>query len=80
MSVNKDPERDMLKLLAYGELANLWINLASKGEMSEEEAKSFIGIQDALIKEYEKILQAYLDFPSMKAFGEYITKYKVRIA
>lgn len=68
-----------MKLYAYGSLANLWINLATKEEMSEQEAKALLGVQDAVIKEFEKTLAPYLDFPSMKAFGEYITKHKVRI-
>lgn len=80
MSVEKDPHRDLLKLIAYGQLANLWINLASREAMSEGDAKALLGVQEAVIKEYEKILQAYLDFPSMKAFGEYITRYRVRIS
>ena len=48
--------------------------------MSEKEAKALLGVQEAVIKEFEKTLQAYLDFPSMKAFGEYITRYKVRLS
>lgn len=79
-SVEKDPHRDLLKLIAYGQLANLWVNLGSKEAMPEKDAKALLGVQEAVIKEYEKILQPYLDFPSMKAFGEYITRYKVRIS
>jgi hypothetical protein len=79
-STEKDPQRDLLKLFAYGQLANLWITLATREAMSEKEAKALLGVQEAVIKEFEKTLQAYLDFPSMKAFGEYITRYKVRLS
>jgi hypothetical protein len=78
-SAEKDPQRDLLKLYAYGSLANLWINLATREAVSEQEAKALLGIQEAVIKEFEKTLGPYLDFPSMKAFGEYITRHKVRI-
>jgi len=67
----------MLKLSAYGTLANFWINLATRDPVSEEEAKALLQLQDALIKEFEKTLTWYLDFPSMKAFMEYVTKHKV---
>jgi len=80
MSAEKDPQRDLLKLLAYGTLANLWTNLGTKEAMDEEEAGALLGVQEALIKEFEKTLQAYLDEASMKAFREYIDKYKVRIS
>jgi len=79
-STEKDPQRDLLKLFAYGQLANLWITLATREAMSEKEAKALLGVQEAVIKEFEKTLQAYFDFPSMKAFGEYITRYKVRLS
>jgi len=78
--MDKDPQRDTLKLLAYGQLANIWINLASREAMAEDDAKALLGVQDAVIKEFEKTLQPYLDFPSMKAFGEYVTRYKVRLS
>ena len=78
-SAEKDPQRDLLKLYAYGSLANLWISLAPREMVSEQEAKALLGVQEAVIKEFEKTLAPYLDFPSMKSFGEYITKYKVRI-
>jgi len=82
MSTDKDPQRDLLKLFAYGQLANLWITLATREAMSEKEkeAKALLGVQEAVIKEFEKTLQAYFDFPSMKAFGEYITRYKIRLS
>jgi len=80
MSAEKDPQRDLLKLLAYGTLANLWINLGTKEAIAEEEAKALLEVQDALIGEFEKTLQPYLDEASMKAFREYVDKYKVRIS
>ena len=79
-SSDKDPQRDLLKLFAYGQLANLWISLATREARSEKEAKALLSVQDAVIREFEKTLQTYLDFPSMKAFGEYVTRYKVRLS
>jgi hypothetical protein len=69
----------MLKLYAYASLANLWISLATMDPLPEEEAKALLRVQDAVIKEFEKTLTRYLDFPSMKTFGEYVTRYKARI-
>jgi hypothetical protein len=69
-----------LKLLAYGTLANLWINLGSREPIAEEEAKAFLGVQDAVIQEFDKTLQAYLDEASIKAFRDYVEKHKVCIA
>ena len=69
----------MLKLYAYASLANLWIGLATMDPLPEEEAKALLRVQDAVIKEFEKTLTRYLDFPSMKMFGEYVTRYKARI-
>lgn len=66
----------MLKLYAYGSLANLWITLATMEPLPEDEAKALLRVQDAVIKEFERTLTRYLDFPSMKAFGEYVTRYK----
>jgi hypothetical protein len=76
----KDPQRDLLKLFAYGSLANLWINLATMQEVSEPEAKALLRLQESVIKEFEKTLGPYLDFPTMKAFGEFVTTHKVRAA
>jgi len=69
----------MLKLYAYASLANLWISLATMDPLPEDEAKALLRVQDAVIKEFERTLTRYLDFPSMKMFGEYITRYKARI-
>lgn len=69
----------MLKLYAYASLANLWVSLATMDPLPEEEAKALLRVQDAVIKEFEKTLTRYLDFPSMKMFGEYVTRYKARI-
>ena len=80
MSTEKDAQRDLLKLLAYGTLANLWINLATKEAIPPEEAKALLRVQEALIKEFDKTLQAYLDEGSMKTFREYVDKYKVRVS
>jgi hypothetical protein len=67
----------MLKLLAYSSLANFWINLAAMPSMPENEAKGLLRLQNAVIKEFEKTLSLYLDFPTMKEFGEFVTKHKV---
>lgn len=48
--------------------------------MVEEEARTLLEVQEALIKEFEKTLQAYLDEASLKAFRDYLDKYKVRIS
>ena len=69
----------MLKLYAYGSLANLWISLATMGPLPEDDAQALLRVQDTVIKEYEKTLTRYLDFPSMKMFGEYVTRNKARI-
>jgi hypothetical protein len=80
MSTEKDAQRDLLKLLAYGTLANLWISLATKEAIAQEDAEALLGVQEALIKEFDKTLQAYLDEASMKTFREYLDKYKVRVS
>jgi len=77
MSIERDPEKDSLKLIAYASLANFWITLAAMPPMPEKEAKGLLRLQNAVIKEYEKILSPYLDFPAMKEFGEFVTKHKV---
>jgi len=73
----KDAQRDMMKLLAYGSLANFWLNLASMDPMPEDEAKGLLRLQNSLIREFEKTLSWYLDFPTMKEFGEFVSKHKV---
>ena len=80
MSAEKDPQRDLLKLHAYGTLANFWLGLGTKEAMVEEEARALLGVQEALIKEFDKTLLVYLDEASTKAFREYVDKYKVRIS
>ncbi len=80
MSAEKDPQRDLLKLYTYGSLANLWINLGTRGAMGEDEAKALIGLQEAVIKEFDKTLQAYLDEASMKAFRDHVDRYRVRVS
>lgn len=78
MSTEKrDPQRDMLKLSAYASLANFWVNLAAMDSMSEDEAKGLLRLQNAVIKEFENTLSWYLDFPTMKKFGEFVTTHKV---
>jgi len=43
-----------------------------------EEARSLLAVQDAVIKQFDRMLEAYVDFPSMKSFREFIRRYKVR--
>jgi len=80
MSTEKDAQRDLLKLFAYGTLANLWMNLAAKEAMAQEEAGALLRVQEALIKEFDKTLQTYLDEAAIKTFREYADKYKVRVS
>jgi len=49
-------------------------------EWRGEEADALLGVQGAVIKEFDKTLQAYLDEASMKTFREYVDKYKVRVS
>ncbi len=79
MSVEKDPQKDMLKLIAYGTLANFWINLAgSEEEVLEKDAKAYLALQESLQKEFEDTLRSHLDEASMISFREYVNRFKVR--
>lgn len=78
MSTEKrDPQRDSLKLLAYSSLANFWINMAAMPAMPEKDAKALLQLQNAVIREFERTLTPYFDFPTMKEFGEFVTTHKV---
>jgi hypothetical protein len=76
--MEKDPQRDMLKLIAYGTLANFWINLAGSEEVLEKEAKTYLALQESLQKEFESTLRSHLDETSMISFREYVNRFKVR--
>lgn len=41
ISAEKDPQRDLLKLFAYGTLANFWINLRAKERLLKRKQDSF---------------------------------------
>lgn len=74
-----DPSSDMLKLSAYGLLAQFWANIGTGEEVEEEDARQLLLLQKALVDEFDKTLQAHLDEESMKNFREYVQKFKVRI-
>jgi len=74
-----DPQKDLLKITAYGTLANFWINLAgSEDEVLERDAKAYLALQETLQKEIEDTLRPHLDDSSMMAFKEYVNRFKVR--
>ncbi len=79
MSAQKDAQKDLLKLYAYGTLANFWISLGAKEDVDEDEAKTFLQLQQSLVKQFEKTLEGHLDEDSMEAFREFVSKYKIRI-
>jgi hypothetical protein len=74
-----DLQRDLLKLFAYASLANLWTSLAAMDPLPEAEAKALLRVQEVVIQQFEKTLTRHLDFPSLKEFQEYFTRYKARI-
>jgi len=80
MSAEKNAQKDLLKLYAYGTLANFWITVGLKEAVDEDEAKTFLQLQQSLVKQFEKTLQAHLDENSMEAFKEFVNTYRVRIA
>jgi len=72
-------ENELLRISAYGTLAQFWLNLGTKEDMYEDEAKSFLLLQQSLIDRFEKTLRACLDDESVKEFLDYVDKFKVRI-
>lgn len=80
LSTEKNAQTDLLKLTAYGTLAQFWISIGSKDAVDEDEAKTFLRLQQALIKQFDTTLQMYLDETSMKAFKDFVNAYRVRIA
>ncbi len=80
MPIEKDPQKDQLKLFAYGTLAIFWTNLATTEEMEEDEAQRLLLLQQALLAEFDATLQQYLDELSMKAYRAYVERFKVRIS
>jgi hypothetical protein len=77
--MEKNPSADLLKLYSYGALAQFWANLGTGDEIAEDDAKSLLLLQKALIEEVDKTLQQYLDDASMKNFRDYVDRFRVRI-
>ena len=80
MSTDADRQGDSLKLLAYGYLANFWIDISTKDYEDEEEAKTILSLQETLIKEFERTLEGHLDQKALNDFRTYASKYKVGIS
>ena len=77
--MEKNAAADLLKVYSYGALAQFWANLGTGDEIAEDDAKSLLLLQKALIEEIEKTLQVYLDEASMKNFRDYVDRFRVRI-
>lgn len=75
----KNLEAELLKVSVYGTLAQFWLALGTKEDMYEDEAKTLLLLQQSLIHQFEKTLQACLDGDSLKEFRDYVDKFKVRI-
>lgn len=80
MSAEKDAQKDLLKLYAYGTLANFWVTLGAKEDVDEDEAKVFLQLQQSLIKRFEQILLPHLDEASMESFKKFVNSYRIRAA
>ncbi len=80
LSAQKDPQKDLLMLYAYSSLANFWITLGAKEAVDEDEARTFLQLQQSLIKQFEKTLEVHLDEDSMEAFRKYVNSYRIRIS
>lgn len=74
-----EPVNDLLKLTAYGLLAQFWTDIGTREEMDEEDAKELLLLQKALIDEFDRTLQLHLNADSMRDFREYVERFKVRI-
>ena len=79
MSDEKDAQKDLLKLYAYGTLANFMVEIGSRGEVDEDEARSLLRIQRDLIQQFDTTLAAHLDQPSMQSFRDFVDRYRVRM-
>jgi len=71
--------KDLLKLSAYGALAQFWTTLDLKDELWEDDARSLLLLQKALVEEFTATLESYLDESSMKKFRDYTESFKVRM-
>lgn len=79
MSTGQNLVSDLLKLSAYGVLAQFWVTLGLKEEMWEDDAKDLLLLQKALIEETQATLQPYLDDSSMRKFNDYADRFRARI-
>ncbi len=78
MSNGTKVEKDLLKLYAYGTLANFWVTVGAKDAVDEDEAQAFLQLQQSLIKHLEQTLEAHLDEASMEDFRKFVSHYRIR--
>lgn len=71
-------QKDLLKLYAYGTLANFWVTVGAKDAVDEDEAQAFLQLQQSLIKHLEQTLEAHLDEASMEDFRRFVSHYRIR--
>jgi len=71
-------QKDLLKLYAYGTLANFWVTVGAKDAVDEDEAQAFLQLQQSLIKHLEQTLEAHLDEASMEDFRSFVSHYRIR--
>lgn len=71
-------QKDLLKLYAYGTLANFWVTVGAKDAVDEDEAQAFLQLQQSLIKHLEQTLEAHLDEASMEDFRKFVSHYRIR--
>ena len=79
MATENNIQKDLLKLYAYSTLANFMMDLASKGDVDEDEARTLLRLQNELIRQFESTLATQLDQASMQSFRDFVEKYRVRI-
>ena len=79
MSAEKDAQKDLLKLYAYGTLANFWVTVGAKDNVDEDEAQAFLKLQQSLVKRFEEILDRHFDEDSMEAFRKFVSNYRIRL-
>jgi hypothetical protein len=80
MSAEKSSMGDLLRLLAYDSLANLWINLSAKEYDDDLEARSHLQLQEAVVNEFDKTLRRYFDEAAMREFRGYVARHRVGIS
>lgn len=78
MSSETNAQKDLLKLYAYGTLANFWVTVGAKDAVDEDEAQAFLQLQQSLIKHLEQTLEAHLDEVSMEDFRRFVSHYRIR--